>query len=463
VELARRIRSREVSPLEALEGSLARVDKLNPDLNAVIWRNDDEARERAREIGDSIARGEERGPFAGVPIPIKDLTPVAGWPATYGSSAAPDTLRTDSEMVVETFEHAGFVLCSRTNTPELGPLTVAENLRYGVTRNPWDISRTPGGSSGGAAAAVASGMFAVAHANDGGGSIRIPASCCGLVGLKPSRGRVASAAPGWHGLVSEGVECRTIGDAAAMLDVVAEPDPLGWWQAPPPARPFAEEARQPGERLRVALCTTNGFGIPVEDAPRAAAERAAKLLEEAGHEIVVLDSDIVGPDLLVPFLALVNTNAADYPEDMDWSRLEPHNAFTLEMAHATDSIAFSRAYYALQRGTRELVARFHKDFDVLLTPTLTIEPPEAGTVLKDVHANPSAPSPVVFAMAAFTAPYNMTGQPAASFPVHTTATGLPIGVQLVARHFEEATLLRLGAELEDATGWAGRRPALASA
>src|SRR5579884_1838092 len=188
------IRRKEISPVEMLDQCLARVDEVNDTINAVIWRNDDEARAAARVAADQVAGSStgELPPFLGVPIPIKDLTPVAGWPATYGSRAASDTPPEESELVVDAFRRAGFVLTGRTNAPEFGPITVTENLRYGPTRNPWNTEHTPGGSSGGAAAAVASGMFPLAHGNDGGGSIRIPASCCGLVGLKPSRGRVPS-------------------------------------------------------------------------------------------------------------------------------------------------------------------------------------------------------------------------------------------------------------------------------
>ncbi|MCW3028365.1 MAG: Amidase, partial [Solirubrobacterales bacterium] len=189
LELAGALRRRELSAAELVDQCLAAVDERNPQLNAVIWRNDEEARAAAAEADRRLAAGEE-APFLGVPLPIKDLTPVAGWPVTFGSWGASEEPSKESELVVDALARAGFVLCGRTNTPEFGPITVAENLRYGITRNPWDTERSSGGSSGGAAAAVAGGMFPIAHANDGGGSIRIPAAYCGLVGLKPSRGRV---------------------------------------------------------------------------------------------------------------------------------------------------------------------------------------------------------------------------------------------------------------------------------
>src|ERR1700722_1056770 len=241
VEVAAAVRRRTISPVEVLDHCLAQVDKLNPELNAVVWRNDEEARAEAQALADAIVSGVvEPGPFAGVPIPIKDLTPVEGWPVTYGSNGAKPGPSSEGELVTEALRTAGFVLCGRTNTPEFGPLTVTENTRYGITRNPWDTDRTPGGSSGGAGASVASGMFAVAHANDGGGSIRIPASCCGLVGLKPARGRVPSHVPGWQGMSIEGAVTRTVADTAAILDCISGPDLHAWLNAPAPVIPFSQ-------------------------------------------------------------------------------------------------------------------------------------------------------------------------------------------------------------------------------
>src|ERR1700689_1685868 len=243
-ELADALRRRELSAIELLDACIAAIDRLNPGLNAVIWRNDDDARAAAAAADRRLAAGEQ-GPFLGVPLPIKDLTPVAGWPVTYGSRGAPEGVSEQSELVVDALERAGFVLCGRTNTPEFGVITVAENSRYGITRNPWDPTRSPGGSSGGAAAAVAAGMFPLAHANDGGGSIRIPASYCGLVGFKPSRGRVPRLAQSWLGAVVEGVVARTVADSATVLDAIAGPDQLAWYNAPAPSRPFAQEIDTP--------------------------------------------------------------------------------------------------------------------------------------------------------------------------------------------------------------------------
>jgi amidase len=455
VEMAAAVRGRVISPVEVLDACLAQVDKLNPALNAVIWRNDEEARAEAQALADAIVSGVvEPGPFAGVPIPIKDLTPVEGWPVTYGSNGAKPGPSVEGELVTEALRTAGFVLCGRTNTPEFGPLTVAENTRYGITRNPWDPDRSPGGSSGGASSAVAAGMFPVAHANDGGGSIRIPASCCGLVGLKPSRGRVPARVPGWFGMVTEGVVCRTVADAAAILDCIRGPDLLGWDNAPVPGRPFAAEVGAPSDRLRVALCATSALGVPVDDAPRAAVEAAGRLLEGLGHGVEILDSDVLDAAALGPFFNVINTGYGDYP-DIDWTRVEPHNAVGHAAGQAVDGLTVVESLQELRRASRAIVTRWGRDFDVLVTPTMTIEPPVAGT-------HPEVPPSGALAMAAFTATFNITGQPAVSLPLWWSDSGLPVGVQFVGGPWQESVLIRLAAELEQASPWSERRPPLSA-
>ena len=219
---------------------------------------------------------------------------------------------------------AGFILTGRTNTPEFGSITVTENSRFGSTRNPWDTTTPPEVRAEGRRAAVAAGMFAVAHASDGGGSIRIPASCCGLVGLKPSRGRVASSVPGWQGMATEGALSRTVADTAALLDVISAPDPYAWWNAPAPERPFLEEVGVDPGRLRVALCTVSALGLPVADEPAAAVEHVGHLLEASGHHVSRLDADVFDPVGLAPFLHVVNSGWREV-DGIDWSKVEPHN------------------------------------------------------------------------------------------------------------------------------------------
>jgi amidase len=459
LDLAAAIRRRELSPLEALDRCLAEVDRLNPLVNAIVWRDDDEARRFAKEAEHLMATTEPDllPPFHGVPIPIKDLTPVAGWPVTYGSYAAPEGVSELGEIVADKLRDAGFILVGRSNTPEFGPITVAENLRYGATRNPWDPDRTPGGSSGGAAAAVASGMFPIAHANDGGGSIRIPASCCGLVGLKPSRGRVPRLVQSWEGAVVEGVECWTVADSATALDVISGPDRLAWYNAPAPERPFAQEVGAEQAPLRIGLLEKAPLDMALADACADAASVAAQLLEGLGHHVEPVMFDPLPYDLIGASLPLIWAGFVDY-EGVDWTKAEPHNAAAWEQASGASLVDLARAIRALQFRTREVVASWGRDFDVLLSPTLSIEPPPVGSVLEAAHAAPGEPVPPVLAMVAFTIIGNLTGLPAISLPLHRTGDGVPIGAQLTGGPWDEATLIRLAAQLEEAAPWAGQRP-----
>jgi amidase len=457
LSVAAAIRAKEVSPVEVLDACLARVDAVNDRVNAVIWRDDDQARAAAREAADAVARGEELPPFHGVPIPIKDLTPVEGWPTTYGSRGAPEGASKESELVVLALQRAGFLPAGRTNTPEFGPITVAENLRYGATRNPWNLDHTPGGSSGGAGAAVAAGMFPIAHANDGGGSIRIPASCCGLVGLKPSRGRVPALITPWEGAAVEGVVTRTVADAAAVLDVISGRDPLCWFNAPDPSRPFAAEVGAAPGQLRIGLVEQPPLGLPVDPECLEAVRRTAAALENLGHSVEVVELQLPD-DALVAFLNIVHSGLADYL-DIDWSKTEPHIQASRAAAQGIDSLTYVGAVHTLQRFSRTLVARWGSEFDVLLTPTLSILPPKVG-VLEEVHADPENTSFTVFQMAIFNAFFNITGQPAISLPLEQSTTGLPIGVQLVGGPWQEDLLVRLARQLELAHPWAQRVPDL---
>lgn len=457
LDVAAAVRRRQVSPLEVLDACLAEVDRTNEQVNAVIWRDDDAHRAAAREAGEALVRGDAVGPFHGVPIPVKDLTPVAGWPTTYGSWGAPEGPSAADELVVTGLRRAGFVLAGRTNTPEFGPITVAENDRYGATRNPWDLSRSPGGSSGGAAAAVAAGMFPIAHANDGGGSIRIPASCCGLVGLKPSRGRIPGTVTAWEGAVVEGAVTWSVADAAALLDVVAGPDPLCWYNAPAPVRPYAQEVGADPGHLRVGVVEVAPLGMPLDPQCLQAVRDTAAKLADLGHAVDVVTLDV--PDtMLMAFLAMVDSGLADFP-DVDWSRTEPHIRASRAKAQTIDSLTYVGAVHELQRHSRVSVGRWGSEFDVLLTPTMSVLPPPVG-LLAEIHAQPDAPNLTVFAMALFNAFFNVSGQPAVSLPLATSTEGLPIGVQVVAGPWQEDVLVRLASQLEAAHPWTGRRPAL---
>src|SRR3954465_7425475 len=381
LELAAALRRKDFSAVELLDACLDAVDRTNGDVNAVVWRDDDDARARARKADERIAGGDE-APFLGRPIPIKDLNYVNGQPCTRGSRGASDAPHQGpSDMVVEAFERAGFVLACRTNTPEFGHITATENLRYGISRNPWDLERTPGGSSGGAAAATAAGMFPSAHANDGGGSIRIPASCCGLVGLKPSRGRVPRLVQSWQGGVVEGVECRTVADSAAALDAISGPDRLAWYNAPPPARPFAHAVGGDQPPLRIGLVETAPFGLPLDEACADAAGVAAARLTELGHNVEPVMFDALPEGLIGMAMPVIWAGYVDYP-GIEWERTEPHNAQAYRNASEAGLLDLAQAIQGLQMRSREIVADWGRGFDVLLTPTLSIEPPPAATGLE---------------------------------------------------------------------------------
>jgi amidase len=463
LDLAAALRQREVSALELLDACLAEVDRLNDSLNAVVWRDDDSARAEARAADERLARGDD-APFLGVPMPIKDLTEVHGQPVTYGSRGRPmDPWDGPSELVVDALRRAGFVLAARTNTPEFGHITATENLRWGITRNPWDTSRTPGGSSGGAAAATAGGMFPVAHANDGGGSIRIPASCCGLVGLKPSRGRVPRLSQSWLGAVVEGAVTKTVAETAAILDVIAGPDPRSWYNAPAPERPFADEVGADAGRLRIGLMAAGPFGMPIEPVCAEAANRVGEALEQLGHDVSPAEVATVSEELIGPFVFLVEASLGEHLGDVDFDQVEPHIAAQYQNAQSHSTAEYVRVSKDIERLSRELIAPWGRDFDVLVTPTMGIAPPPAGMLMEISHSNPAEPSEVVVATVAFTAFANVTGQPAISLPVHQTEDGVPVGAQLVGAPFQEATLLRLAGAIEQVLPWSDRVPAVARA
>ncbi len=453
------IRRREVSPVEVAEVYLERIERLDPRLHAFCVRDDDRVRASAAQAADAVAAtpADELAPFHGVPLPIKDLVDVAGWPTSYGSEAAsPDPVQDDA-FVVERFRAAGFVLLGKTNTPELGTISATENNRFGATRNPWDLSLTPGGSSGGAGAAVAAGLAPMAHASDGGGSIRIPASCNGLVGLKPSRNRIPNSVNALEGFATEGVLTRTVADSAAALDQLSRPDPLFWYHAPPPPRPYAELATEAPGRLRIGVTTAPLLEGPVDAEVIAATMAAAGLLSDLGHEVAEVRLAAPDPDTFTEaFLTVWNTGSAGLP--LDPTRMEPHNIALRRLAEQVDSIAYVEAVYLTQLMARSLVAPFGRDYDVLLTPTMACLPLAVGAVWDGADTDPSMPLLNCFPMAAFTAVWNIAGMPAISLPLGVSATGVPIGVQLVAGAWEDALLLQLSTQLEAAAPWSGRRP-----
>jgi len=469
LDVAAAISSRQVSPTEVMEHYLGRVDALDDRLNAFALRDDDRALADAHAATDLVTRADpaDLPPFTGVPIPIKDLNDVAGWPTTHGSFAVSDEPAERDEDVVRRFRDAGFVLMGKTTTPEFGSISFTESKRLGITRNPWDTEHTPGGSSGGAGAAVASAMAPVAHASDGGGSIRIPASCCGLVGLKPSRNRVTNGVEIFGGGATSGVVSRTVADTAAILDVLAEFDLGAFNVAPPPSQPFAREVGSSPGVLRIRVETTNPVGIPVDPACVTAVERAASLLEGLGHRVDVEPVQWPDPYEFLADFALQWSTGTAYVPLTDPELLEPHDLADLRAAESTSALEYANAQRRLQVGSRSFVRQFGGseagDFDVLVTPTMAVEPPKVGACWTGADENPAAVLGNCFPMAVYTAMFNLTGLPAMSLPLHMSESGLPVGVQFVAPPWSEAVLLRLGSQIESAAPWTDRWPALTEA
>jgi amidase len=437
-----------LTAVEAVEQAIARIEATNPALNFLVTGCFDEAVEAARSpLPD--------GPFTGVPMLVKDLTDTAGLRTTYSSRAFADHVPETDAAVVRRMKGAGFVVLGKSNTPEFGITAVTESELNGACRNPWDGERTPGGSSGGAAAAVAAGALALAHGSDGGGSIRIPAACCGLFGIKPSRGRVSPApyVGGSLELSQNGPLSVTVRDAAAFLDVLAGYE---WGDAnvlAPPERPFLEEVgRDPG-RLRIAFTDVAPIPYPVDAAAVTVARAAADALAELGHDVVERTPPWRDENLLRAFAVLWQTSPALYPVP-DRSLLEPLNRALAESAEATTSVALAQATASLQRASRRVVA-FWQDVDVVLTPALAKAPVPIGWVFEP--DDPWEQFRRGGEFTPFTPLVNVTGQPAACVPFDVV-DGLPAGIQLIGPPVGEALLFRLAGQLERARPWAGRLP-----
>jgi len=477
--LAALIRAGEVKPLELVDAAIARIETIDPLLNSVIHRRFERARAEAAALGAGPGPG--AGPFAGVPFVVKDITcHQAGEPFHEGMRFLRDRhWRADTDTYLAArFRAAGLITVGRTNAPELGIVPTTEPVAYGPTRNPWDRSRSPGGSSGGSAAAVAAGFVPAAHANDGGGSIRIPASACGLVGLKPSRGR-ASLGPdaSFSALVlCEHVVCRTVRDSAALLDVIAGPMPGDPYVAPPPLRPYREEVGADPGRLRIGLLTTPPAGLAaVHPDCETGAVAAGRTLEALGHHVEISHPDALDlPDWTPHFLSLWSAGVALSVDS--WSArtgavigaddVEPLTWALAELARALPAPALLRALDWLMR-TARLVAEWWsppggtRGFDLLLTPTLAEPPVPLGTFGAPA-GNPLSGFMRAASFTPFTPPFNVTGQPAISLPLAQTPDRLPIGVQLVADYGREDLLLRVAAQLEETSRWADRRPPINS-
>ena len=481
--LAELVRKKEVKPSELVEEAINRIEKLNPQLNAVIHKMYELARKTADgDIPD--------GPFKGVPFMLKDIRAAcAGVPLTSGSRFLKDFIPGYDSEIVKRFKAAGVVIIGKTNTPEFGLMPVTEPRLFGPTNNPWNLARTPGGSSGGSAAAVAARMVPLAHGTDGGGSIRIPASCCSVFGLKPTRGRNPmgpDVGESWRGFVCQHVLTRSVRDSAAMLDATAGPDVGAPYYAVPPARSFLSEVDVDPRKLRIASTFKPFFGGSVDKDCIKALEATAKLCRDLGHEVVEAAPQVDGRAFVRAFTVIlcvetratieeneVLLNRKASPEDFEsgtWSLGLLGKQFL-----ATD---FSRSLNLLQSMARQ-IALFFQEYDVLLTPTLA-KPPLVTGSLRPKESQRSGmrnlfeklntgeligrldgleiPSEHTYEFIPYTTLFNVTGQPAMSVPLYWNDAGLPIGVQFVGRYSDEATLLRLAGQLEKAQPWSERVP-----
>ena len=460
------------SPSELVEEAIARIERVNPEINAVV-------RDRFEQARKDAAGTLPDGPFRGVPMLLKDLgCHVAGDSTHYGTSFLRDaqvTWPTDSHLAGR-FRAAGFVFLGRTNVPEFGTTVTTEPVANGPCRNPYDTNHSTGGSSGGSAAAVAAGLVPVAHANDGGGSIRIPASECGLVGLKPTRARVSQGpdvGESWAGATIDGVVSRTVRDSAALLDAIGQPMPGDPYWAPPLARALREEVGAPVGRLRVGLCDRPPAGGQYLDDPecREAVAQTGRLLEQLGCDVEIAQPEpLFEEQFSQMFIATIAADSAltlQLLQDVVGrpitdEELEPRNAFYRLVGNELLAKDYLGARMWLGGWVRRMsqwwASAEHggSGFDLLVTPTVGAPPPEIGWMTgEDEGARISSFIP-------YTAQFNVTGQPAISLPLHWSPAGLPVGVQLVSEFGREDVLVRVASALEEAAPWADRRPAVSA-
>ncbi len=455
-EQARLVKSKEVSPVELVETYLQRIEKFDETLNSFVTLVADQALDQARRAEADVS-GDDLPAFHGVPISIKDLNATAGIKTTSSFKVFANYVPDFDESTVRRIKEAGFIILGKTNTPEFGTIPMTESELNGICRNPWNTDHTPGGSSGGAAAGVAAGLAPIAQGSDGGGSIRIPSSCCGLFGIKPARGRVSHApaiGESAAGLSTDGPIARTVADAAGLLDVLAGYEVGDPYWAPPPERPFADEVGADPGKLRIAFTADNTLGSPVDSDCMAALDDAAKLLESLGHTVEEAKPDWDDPEASSHFVKIWATLTAYYG-DLPVDQMEPLNRVLTEAARETNSLEYVRAEMGAQRLARHVVA-FWNEFDLLLTPTLALPPVPVGWILDE--EDPWTQFVRSGQFAAFTPFVNLTGQPAVSVPLFWSDAGLPIGTQLVGRPADEATLFRVAAQLEEARPWADKRP-----
>lgn len=461
VGLAALVARREVSPQELLDAAIGRVEAVNARVNAVVAKHYDEARA-------AIRRGLPAGPLQGVPFLLKDLHALLDGTVTSNGCRffADNRADHDSELVAR-YKRGGLVIFGKTNTPEFGLTTTTEPQLHGPTRNPWSLDHIAGGSSGGAAAAVAAGIVPAAHASDGGGSIRIPASCCGLYGLKPTRARNPHGpdrGEGWSGMSTEHVVTRSVRDSAAILDLTSGPDVGAPYFATPPHTPFLAAMGGAGPSLRVGLITRTATDEPIDPECERGVRDAARMLEGLGHRVEASSLTGIeagfGPAFRVIIAgntrAAIEAHAARVGRQPSPDELEKVTWAMFEGGARASAADYARAVAAVHRSGRQLAGMF-ETYDLLLSPTLP-KPPQPIGAFSMMSDDLDAYGREVAYFTSFTAIVNIAGNPAASLPLHWTPGGLPVGVQLVARYGDEATLLRVSAQLEQERPWFARRP-----
>jgi len=461
VGLAELVGKHAVTPAELVEAAIARIERHDGKLNAVVYKAYDEARRAA-------AADLPPGPFRGVPFLIKDLGPrVAGWPNSYGSRFARDVVDDADSGLTARYRAAGVVLLGKTNAPEFGITGTTEGAHLGACRSPWNTDHIAGGSSGGTAAAVAAGIVPMAHGNDGLGSIRIPAACCGLVGLKPTRDRVPNLPDGFDyaiGLVNEHVLTRTVRDTAVMLDATGVPEPGTPYATPPRAGPYADEVGRAPGRLRIAWPPEASPNRPLHPEVQATLERIAGVLKALGHEVIERPLDVDFRALYAAWAPMSGANFAagvrrltervgrepepDDFEPLTWANLRGGRRVTGEAA--------MWGMQELRALNRKTVAWF-EDVDAYLSPVMTAPPPKIGW-LDPVALEPREANRRAAMLYPYTPVFNMSGQPSISLPLGQSSDGLPIGMMFTARYGDEATLIRLAAQLEKECPWKDRRP-----
>lgn len=465
--LAERVKNKEVSASELVEEAIARIEKHDGALNAVVYRAFEQARQDAKGPLP-------KGPFCGVPFLMKDLaTQVAGMPRTSGSVFLKDEVCAEDSELTRRYRTAGVVILGKTNTPELGITGTSESALLGPCRNPWNPEHIAGGSSGGAAAATASGMVPLAHASDGLGSIRIPAACCGLFGMKPTRDRnpnVAGPLAGdrdrVNGMSVDHVVSRSVRDSAAMLDATGYAEAASPYAPPPKERPYLDEVATPPGTLRIAFSSATPSGRPIDPEVRQALEATASLLEDLGHEVEERDIEIDYRSLYRAQGAIGAANMACGVEEMaERIGREPgeddFEALTwasIHLGRKLDGRTVMKAFRTLRTLAREILA-FYQDYPVMLTPVMGTVPPPVGHI-DPVRVEPREVQRRQGRAFPFTPPVNVTGQPAVSMPLAWSEQGLPIGMQFIAGYADEATLFRLAGQLEEAAPWRHRKPAL---